>query len=207
MNFFETIKSIRNIWLRVKKSIELNKYNDFTIAEYFRKQGARIGENNRIEIRSLGPEPYLIKIGDHCTIAPGASFLTHDGGAWIFTEEIPSLQRFGTIEIFDNCFIGLGAIILLNTKIGPNSIVGAGSVVTKDVPANTIVGGNPARVISTIEEYKKKVIQIWKDQKPRGYFHGIEDRGILSPDYIQEIKYRDIEILRKHLNKLLWNKK
>ena len=64
---------------KIKNIIELSKYNDFTIAEYFRKQGAQIGENNRIELRSLSTEPYLIKIGNHCTIALN-----------VLTVEIPS---------------------------------------------------------------------------------------------------------------------
>jgi acetyltransferase-like isoleucine patch superfamily enzyme len=48
--------------------------------------------------------------------------------------------------------IGSGATILSNTKVGENSIVGAGSVVTKDVPPNTIVAGNPARILRYIEQ-------------------------------------------------------
>jgi acetyltransferase-like isoleucine patch superfamily enzyme len=48
--------------------------------------------------------------------------------------------------------IGSGATILSNTTVGENAIVGAGSVVTKDVPPNTIVAGNPARILRSIEE-------------------------------------------------------
>lgn len=48
-------------------------------------------------------------------------------------------------------------MILRNVKIGDNAIIGAGTVVTKDVPANTIVAGNPARIISTIEQYYTKL--------------------------------------------------
>src|SRR5574341_1409761 len=134
-NIMATI--IGSVIRKIKKSIELNRYNDFTIAEYFRKQGAVVGENCRLEIRNLGADPYLIKIGNHCTIAPGAVFICHDGATWLFTEEFPSLQKFGTIEIMDNCFIGLHATILGNVRIGPNAIVGACAVVTKDVPPNS----------------------------------------------------------------------
>lgn len=49
-----------------------------------------------------------------------------------------------------NCWIGAGAVILPGVKVGENSIVGAGSVVTKDVPANTVVAGNPAKFIKNI---------------------------------------------------------
>ena len=60
------------------------------------------------------------------------------------------------IEIFDNVFIGAHAIIMGGIKIGPNVIIAAGSVVTKDVPENSVVGGNPARVIGTFDDYVKK---------------------------------------------------
>lgn len=59
----------------------------------------------------------------------------------------------GTIEIFDNVFIGAHSVIMSNIKVGPNVIIAAGSVVTKDVPANSIVGGNPARIIGTFDRY------------------------------------------------------
>ena len=62
----------------------------------------------------------------------------------------------GTIEIFDNVVIGSDSTILYNTRIGPNAIVAAGSVVTKDVPEGAIVGGNPARVIGKTEDLLAK---------------------------------------------------
>ena len=110
------INSVKRIFhsisQRIHRAVELNKYSDFTIAEYFRKQGARIGDNNRIEVRSIGAEPYLISIGNHCTIAPGVVFVNHDGAPWIFTDKFPSLQKFAFIKIQDNCFIGLNSIIM-----------------------------------------------------------------------------------------------
>lgn len=64
--------------------------------------------------------------------------------------------KTGSIEIFDNCFIGARSIIMYDVKIGPNAIVAAGSVVTKDVPEGMVVGGNPAKVISTVENVARK---------------------------------------------------
>jgi acetyltransferase-like isoleucine patch superfamily enzyme len=198
-------KISRSVFRKILRSLELNKYNDFTIADYFRKQGAIIGEYNRIEVRDLGSEPFLVKIGSHCTIAPNVSFLCHDGATWIFTDEIPSLQKFGTIEVKDNCFIGINAFILGNITIGPNSIVGACSVVTKDVPPDTVVAGNPARVICSISEYKKKALRIWEEQRPPGYFNGLKDGKKYSPMYIQQLKNKEYHKLKKHLVEHLWS--
>ncbi|WP_163337118.1 acyltransferase [Desulfopila sp. IMCC35008] len=180
----------------------MSRYDDFTIAEYFRRQGAYIGNNNRLEIRSLGPEPYLVTIKNHCTIANNVHFLTHDGGVWVFSEEIPDIQKFGTITIHDNCFIGINSIILGNVSIGPNAIVGAGSVVTKNVPENSIVAGVPARTVSSLSDYKRKAVEIWKHQKPPGYFADFEYEGICPPSIIQKTKYRNLTMLRKHLTQV-----
>lgn len=57
--------------------------------------------------------------------------------------------------MFDNVFIGSDSNILYNTKIGPNAIIASGSVVVKDVPEGSIVGGNPAKVIGTIDNLIK----------------------------------------------------
>lgn len=64
----------------------------------------------------------------------------------------------------ENCFIGDSVIVLPNVTIGPNSIVGAGSVMTKDVLPNMIAAGNPAKVISSVEAYLKKIKNISKNK-------------------------------------------
>jgi len=188
----------------IRRRLKIAHYNDFTIAEHFRSLGARIGNDNRLLIRSLGTEPYLIKIGNHCTISVGVVLLTHDGGTWVFTDEISSLQSFGTIEIGDNCFIGANAILLPGVKVGSNSIVGTGAVVTKDVPPSVVVAGCPARIICSIEEYKQKVLAIWKIQKPKGYMNSLKPGHRYSPAEIEARKLVDAYMLREHLIKKLW---
>lgn len=59
-------------------------------------------------------------------------------------------------------FIGTGSIVLCNTKIGNNVIVGAGSVVTHDLPGNAVYAGSPARYICSIEEYQKKYTELYQ---------------------------------------------
>lgn len=191
------IDIIREIVARIKKSYELRKYSPSTIAEYFRKQGAQIGERCNIIPKYLGDEPYLVKMGNHVTIANGVVFVTHDGGAWIARDEYPNVQAFGPIVIEDNCVIGQNAILFPNIRIGKNSIVGAGSVVISDIPENTIAMGVPARPFGSVEKYKLKCVERWKVQKPADCI--IESgKDWWDSRYFQENR----EKLKKHLLKV-----
>lgn len=153
---------------RLRRSLELRRYTPSTIAEYLRKQGSQVGEDCYIIPTSLGTEPYLVKIGNHVGIASGVSFITHDGGPFIFRDQIPDLQVFGAIIIEDNCVIGQDAQLFPNIRIGPNSVVGAGSVVISDVPPNSIVMGVPARKFGDVERYREKCVERWGQQRPLG---------------------------------------
>lgn len=83
-------------------------------------------------------------------------------------KKILDYTKIGKIDIKENCFIGDSAIVLSNVTIGRNTIIGAGSVVTKNVPPNSVAAGNPAKVISTVPEYIKKIELISKDKKVFG---------------------------------------
>lgn len=155
----EKISEYKTLW-------ELNKYDRFTIAEYFRKQGAQVGEHCSIIPTSLGTEPYLVKIGNRVTIAANVGFMTHDGGAWIIRDEIPDAQYFGPIVIEDDCVIGANAVLLPNVTIGQGSIVATGSVVISDVPPESIAIGAPARVLGSVIKYKEKIRNAWHVQRP-----------------------------------------
>ena len=120
---------------------------------YLRKRGIKIGENCIINIMNFSTEPYLIEIGNKVRIASGTQFITHDGSIRCFHDEIHG-GVFGKIKIGSNVFIGINCIILLNTTIGDNCIVGAGSVVRGQFPDNSVIVGNPAKVISNINIQK-----------------------------------------------------
>jgi acetyltransferase-like isoleucine patch superfamily enzyme len=127
-----------------------------------RKQGLQIGDNCRITgVPNFGSEPYLISIGNRVGIASRVTFITHDGGASFLCPRDPENKdviKYGRITIHDDCGIGYGAIILPGVSIGPNSMVGAGAVVVRDVPPNTLVGGNMARFMMSTEDYMKSCI-------------------------------------------------
>ena len=124
---------------------------------------AGFGEDCVYGSRNIPEEPYMIKLHNNVFITPETIFLPHDSipemlarmknvkPGTVFPE-----YHMGTIEVFDNVFIGTGSLILNGVKIGPNAIVAAGSVVTKDVPEGTIVGGNPAKVIGTVDNFIEK---------------------------------------------------
>lgn len=113
---------------------------------YLRGQGARIGEGCLIFPSDFSDMPFLIEIGNHVAISAGTTFITHDGSVWIF-EDHPRMDLFGTIRVGDNVYIGLGCTILPNTVIGSNCIIGTGSVVRGVIPDDSVVFGNPARVV------------------------------------------------------------
>ncbi len=109
------------------------------------RQGLQLGEGSRIlaDPKCFGSEPYLVSIGRRVTVTSGCKFITHDGGTWVFREqqEYRKVIKYGRITIHDNCFIGMGSTVMPGVSIGPNSVVAAGAVVTKNVPAGEVWGG------------------------------------------------------------------
>lgn len=130
---------------------------------YLRKKGAVIGNNCYINKSvSFGSEPYLIKLGDHVRITSGVQLVTHDGAVWVLRgrdscDEFNDADCFGRIVIENNVHIGKNAIIMPGVYIGRNSIIGCGSVVTHNIPSDSVAVGVPARVIETIDEYANKM--------------------------------------------------
>lgn len=96
-----------------------------------------------------------IQIGNDVLLASRVTIIDHNHGKRDFSDlEIPPMKRElsskGPIVIEDNVWLGENVTVLGGVRIGRNSIVGANSVVTKDIPANSIAAGNPAKIIRTI---------------------------------------------------------
>jgi acetyltransferase-like isoleucine patch superfamily enzyme len=96
--------------------------------------------------------PQYVTIGDNFISAPGSIVLSHDTSTVLHSGKF----RIEKTIIGDNVFLGANSVIMPGVTIGNGVIVGAGAIVTKDVPANLVVAGNPARVICTVEEYISK---------------------------------------------------
>jgi acetyltransferase-like isoleucine patch superfamily enzyme len=89
-----------------------------------------------------------IRIGEQCVIADRAMFIDFDHGVVEVERPIRAQGIYKRdVEVGSNVWIGYGACILRGVRIGDNSVIGTNSVVTKDVPANAVVGGIPARVL------------------------------------------------------------
>lgn len=126
---------------------------------YARGIGVRMGD--RCELGgniNWGSEPYLVSLGDHVRITNNVSFLTHDGSLWLCRDEHPRATVIRPIVIEDNCFIGINTIILPGVRIGRDSIIGAGSIVTRSIPMGSVAAGSPARVLGTSAAYIAKTL-------------------------------------------------
>lgn len=116
------------------------------------------GKNLLFQSRNFPPDPKLLLLHDNVAIAANVTFLTHDAirHMLMYRDGMPYAQHCGCIEVMDNVFIGTGSIIMQNVRIGANSIVAAGAVVTKDVPEGVIVAGVPARIIGQTSDLTEK---------------------------------------------------
>ena len=123
--------------------------------KYARHIGVKIGKNCLIDTRNWSSEPYLVTIGNNVQITKNVSIHTHGGGNSI-RKQHPDFDIFGKVVIEDWAYVGAYSQILPGVTVGEGALIAAGSVVTKSVDANTVVGGNPARFICTTEEYYER---------------------------------------------------
>lgn len=136
---------LRQFLMKLKRKIFGGGYSHEELKSY----GVEFGKNCHVLTSKIDVHHgFLISMGDNVTISD-ARLLTHDGS----TKKFLGYSRVGRIKIGSNVFIGAGAIILPGIEIGDNVIVGAGTVVTKDIPNDSLVVGNPARVIKTVSDY------------------------------------------------------
>ena len=125
--------------------------------ETLKKRGMKVGSGfNRQQGCFLDPTHcFLITIGDDVTMSIRVAVMAHDAS----TKKTLGYTKIGQVHIGNHVFIGANATILPGVTIGDYSVIGAGSVVTHDVPERTVVAGVPAKVIYDMDTYVEKCRQ------------------------------------------------
>ena len=155
MNFKRLYKSIRFLLF----------FDQMKRADYARRNHIfhHVGKNVRLPAMLIPLYPELISFHDNVEVASGVKFVVHDAihGVLNFKyhgckdhPEFP--EKIDCIEIMDNVFIGTGTTVLGGVRVGPNVIVGSNSLVNKDLPANSVCAGIPAKPIGRFDELVEK---------------------------------------------------
>jgi acetyltransferase-like isoleucine patch superfamily enzyme len=157
----------KRLWLTLRSSL-IGSSRKRT--EYLKRHRVYhyIGENVSIHSRKIPLYANLISLHDNVKIAANVVFITHDITHRMLRDMMSGKkfpEKIGCIEVMDNVFIGANSVVLNNVRIGPNVIVAAGSVVAKDIPPGVVVGGVPAKVIGSFDDFVAKRTAEIKDSK------------------------------------------
>ena len=141
----------------IQKRLHPNTYSSEAFVSWLRSQGIDVGEgckffdprSNCIDTQ----RPHMLQIGNYVKVTSGVIILAHDfSRSTMFQSSGRHIADCGVTSIGDNTFIGMRAIILMGSHVGANCIVGAGAVVSGHFEDGSVIAGNPARVICTIDE-------------------------------------------------------
>lgn len=135
-------------------------------SKYLRRNGISVGDGNSFRPKTTEIDmtrPSLVTIGSNCYFNEGFTILTHDWVTNVFINAgLEFLPSSGRVSIGNNVSTGQNVTILKGVTIGDNVFIGANSVVTKDIPSNSIAVGIPCKVVMPLQEYfmKRKEICI-----------------------------------------------
>lgn len=125
-----------------------------------RNKGIVIGEGTKLRPKTTRIDltrPSLVTIGNNCYMNENFTLLTHDWVTKVFIQSgYEFLPSSGRVTIGNNVSFGQNVMVLKGVTIGDNCFIGAGRIVTKDIPANSIAVGIPCKVVCTLEEFHKK---------------------------------------------------
>lgn len=141
---------------------------------YAKSIGVKMGTNVHfygMKPNMFSTEPWLITIGNNVYITADCAFVTHDGGTLILRKEIPDLEITAPISVGNDVYMGIRTLIMPGVTIGNRVIIAAGSIVTKDIPDNSVVAGVPARVIKSVDAY---LLKAQANSLHLGHLHGEE---------------------------------
>jgi len=163
---FKIFKTIANHCINIyelykckKEWRDANSHNDTVAKNKFSVSEVKVGKYTygAIDLLKHSNTSEILYIGSYCSIAPNVQFILGSEHIYTSISTFPFKARMGIqqseaiskgdIKIYDDVWIGYGAIILSGVTINQGAIIAAGSVVTRDIPHYAIVGGNPAKII------------------------------------------------------------
>lgn len=180
-------KSLTAYTLKTGKLVGLYKRvckpDGYAWAKYIKLYGGlyAMGEGCSIQTNVEFTDPAYTRLGGNVHLT-GCTIFGHDGSVNMVKQAFNiGIDSVGKVDILDNVFIGHQAIVMPGITIGPNAIVAAGSLVNKDVPEGKIVGGVPAKVIGTMDEFASKRVAEMADLPWRAHSH-MQGNYIGPPD-------------------------
>lgn len=154
-------------------------------AAYLRRHGGlhAMGERCSVQTNVVITDPAYTRLGHNVSLS-GCTLFGHDGVVNMLRNAYGGeLDRVGRIDIRDNVFIGHQAIVMPGVTIGPDAVVAAGSVVTRDVPPGSVVGGVPAKVIARTRDLHAQLAEQTAQLPWRAMLTGRADpRASASPE-------------------------
>jgi len=167
----------KRLWRTIRLFTSRNRSAYIRKAHIF----ANFGEKSTMSSRKVPLYPELISIGNNVRLAANVSLVTHDMIHAMLNNRqgnsTPFREYMGCIRIDDNVFVGANTTILANVHIGSNVIIGACSLVNKDLESGYVYAGVPAKKICTLDEFvsKRQFYAVYpEDMKRRG--DSIEDK-------------------------------
>lgn len=176
-----------------KVNLFLSQRSSSSLVSYLKNHGIVIGEDvtfygNLKQVSIDRTRPSLVKIGDHVKIVAPFALITH-GFEWtVFREKYRTIiGSAGRIVIGNNVYFGRDCCVLKGTSIGNNVIVGAKSLINKDIPSDCVAAGIPAKKIMGLEEYfeKRKAAQISEALEYARSIYQVEERTPRPEDFFE----------------------
>lgn len=168
----------------------LYKHLFWSLEKQARHDGVIMGKENTIKSHFWGSEPYLITIGNNCALTENTKIFTH-GGSRIARDKHPNFDIFGKVVLGNRVYVGTGAMIMPGVTIGNNVLIAAGSIVTKSIPSNVVVAGNPAKFVCTLDKYIEKNLPYNTDSKKlnfeakKKFLLALPEEKFIKKKYIQ----------------------